>query len=98
MLTHYLPMPGILAIYSHHNAANLPQQFKCIYLVNASMYFNYDFGFNLFYISTRYYRELVKLNIREVRQASKSTTGALRRSLEITRWSVNTLTPRKIRL
>ena len=46
----------------------------------------------------KYDRELVKRNTREVRQAPKSTTGTLRRSLEITRWSVNTLPPRNIRL
>ena len=43
-----------------------------------------------FYISTRYDRELVKWNIREVKKASKSTTGTLQKSLEITRWSANT--------
>ena len=32
-------------------------------LVNASMYFNYDFDFIFFYISTRYDCELVKWNI-----------------------------------
>ena len=34
---------------------------------------------------------MVKLNISEVRQASKSMTRTLHRSFEITRWSVNTL-------
>ena len=63
-------------------------------LVRASMYFNYYIY--LFYISTRYDSELVKLKHLCVRQASKSTSGTLRRSFEITRWSVNTLTSKKI--
>ena len=43
-----------------------------------------------FCISTQYDRELVK--------ASKSTTGCMRRRLKTTRWSVNALLPRNIRL
>ena len=59
---------------------------------NASMYFNYDFDFIFFDC------ELVKWYIREVRQAWKSTTGTLSRSLDITMWSVSTLPPRNIQL
>ena len=66
-------------------------------LVNASMYYNYDFDL-IFFIVSQYNCELVKLIITEVRQASKSTTGTLWRSFEITRWSVNTLLPRKMQL
>ena len=51
-----------------------------------------------FYVSTRYDRELVKWNIREIGQASQSTTGTLRGCLEMTRSSVNTLPPRNIQL
>ena len=39
--------------------------------------------------------ELVQY-ICEVSKASKSMTGTLCRSLEVTRWSVNTLLPKKI--
>ena len=68
-------------------------------LVNASMCLNYGFDFVLFYISTQYDDELMKWNIREeVRQATKSKTGTLRRSLEVMRCLVNTLPPTKIRL
>ena len=49
-----------------------------------------------FYISTQYDQELVKWNIRQVRQASKSMTGTLRRSLEIRRCSLHTLPPKKM--
>ena len=45
----------------------------------------------LFYASTRYDCELVKWNIREVRQAWKSATGNLHRSLGRLRWLVKTL-------
>ena len=60
-------------------------------LVDTTMYFNYDFGFIFFNISTQYDHELVEWNIWEVRQASKSLTGNLCKSLEIVRWIVNTL-------
>ena len=40
-------------------------------LVNTSMYFNYDFDFIFFILA---HNTVVKLNITEVRQASKSTT------------------------
>ena len=45
-------------------------------LVNASMYYNYDFDL-IFFIVSQYNCELVKLIITEVRRASKSTTGTL---------------------
>ena len=64
---------------------------------NVSMYFNLILTLS-FYMNTQYDGELVERNIREVRQASKSTVGTWCRSLEITRWSVNTLPARDIQL
>ena len=64
-------------------------------LVNTSMYFNSDFDFIFFILA---HNTIVKLNISEVRQTSKSTTGTLCRSFEIMGWSVNTLLYRKMRL
>ena len=58
------------------------------------MFTTLSMSFEHVHISTRYDRDLVKWNIREVRQASKSTMGTIRRRLEMTRW----LLPRNIGL
>ena len=56
------------------------------------MFFNYDF--DLIFL----YKHTIRLqNIREVRQALKSTAGTLHIKLEMIRCSVNPLSPRNIR-
>ena len=61
--------------------------------ISSQLLCNYYFDF-----STQYYCELVKLNISEVKQTSKSTTVTLHRGFGIKRWSVNNLLPTKMQL